>query len=117
MSTSTIDPNPVTVNDTVEPTKQDWGPPNTPETNDKLSIRVRDLNLWYGDFQALQDVNIDIRKGIITGLIGPSGCGKTTLLRCFHRINERYESVKTTGDIEILAKNIYDDDVTARQFR
>ena len=69
MSTSTIDPNPVTVNDTVEPTKQDWGPPNTPETNDKLSIRVRDLNLWYGDFQALQDVNIDIRKGIITGLI------------------------------------------------
>jgi len=117
MSTSAIDSNPATVNDTAEPIKQDWDPPNTPETNDKLSIRVRDLNLWYGDFQALQDVNIDIRKGIITGLIGPSGCGKTTLLRCFNRINERYENVKTTGDIEILDKNIYDDDVTARQLR
>ena len=117
MSTSAIDPNPAAVNDTAEPTKQDWDPPNTSETNDKLSIRVRDLNLWYGDFQALQDVNIDIRKGIITGLIGPSGCGKTTLLRCFNRINERYENVKTTGDIEILDKNIYDDDVTARQLR
>jgi phosphate transport system ATP-binding protein len=88
-----------------------------PTTNDKLSIRARDLNLWYGDFQALQDVNIDIRKGIITGLIGPSGCGKTTLLRCFNRINERYENVKTTGDIEILDKNIYDDDVATRQLR
>ena len=76
-----------------------------PTTNDKLSIRARNLNLWYGDFQALQDVTIDIRKGIITGLIGPSGCGKTTLLRCFNRINERYENVKTTGDIEILDKN------------
>ncbi|HIA64369.1 MAG TPA: phosphate ABC transporter ATP-binding protein [Planctomycetes bacterium] len=88
-----------------------------PTTNDKLSIRARDLNLWYGDFQALQDVNIDIRKGIITGLIGPSGCGKTTLLRCFNRINERYENVKTTGDIEILDKNIYDNDVATRQLR
>ena len=117
MPASTITPSPATPNPATEPTMQSWDPPSTPETNDKLSIRVRDLNLWYGDFQALQDVNIDIRKGIITGLIGPSGCGKTTLLRCFNRINERYESVKTTGDIEILDKNIYDDDVTARQLR
>ncbi|MCS5643843.1 MAG: phosphate ABC transporter ATP-binding protein [Dehalococcoidia bacterium] len=87
------------------------------QTQDKLSIRARDLNLWYGDFQALKDVNIDIRKGVITGLIGPSGCGKTTLLRCFNRINERYENVKTTGNIEILDKNIYDADVTTRQLR
>ena len=87
------------------------------QTQDKLSIRARDLNLWYGDFHALKDVNIDIRKGVITGLIGPSGCGKTTLLRCFNRINERYDSVKTTGNIEIHDKNIYDDDVTTRQLR
>lgn len=81
------------------------------------AIRTRDLSLWYGDFQALDGVSIDIRKGIITGLIGPSGCGKTTLLRCFNRINERYGNVTTTGEIEILDKNIYDEDVSTGQLR
>ena len=84
---------------------------------DELSIQTRGLNLWYGDFQALMDVSVNIKKGIITGLIGPSGCGKTTLLRCFNRINERYGNVRTTGDIEILDKNIYDSDVSVRQLR
>ncbi len=87
-----------------------------PQMND-YSIHTKDLNLWYGDFQALMDVSVNIKKGIITGLIGPSGCGKTTLLRCFNRINERYGNVTTTGDIEILDKNIYDDDVSVRQLR
>src|SRR5207253_10931948 len=59
-----------------------------------LSIKARDLNLWYGDFQALKMLNVDIREGQITSLIGPSGCGKTTLLRCFNRVNERYGYVK-----------------------
>ncbi|HCA50079.1 MAG TPA: phosphate ABC transporter ATP-binding protein [Planctomycetaceae bacterium] len=63
------------------------------------------------------NVSVNIKKGIITGLIGPSGCGKTTLLRCFNRINERYGNVTTTGDIEILDKNIYDADVSVRQLR
>ena len=66
---------------------------------DHFSIRTRDLNLWYGDFQALKNVTINIRQGMITGLIGPSGCGKTTLLRSFNRINERYGNVTTTGEI------------------
>ena len=56
------------------------------------SIATRDLNLWYGKFQALHNVNVDIKDGLITSLIGPSGCGKTTLLRCFNRVNERYAS-------------------------
>ena len=46
----------------------------------ELSIQTRDLSLWYADFQALQNVTLNVRKGLITGLIGPSGCGKTTLL-------------------------------------
>ena len=54
------------------------------------SIETRQLNLWYGDFQALINVSVKIIDGMITGLIGPSGCGKTTLLRCFNRVNERY---------------------------
>jgi len=94
----------------------EFTPLETPQVED-YSIRTRDLSLWYGDFQALMDVSVNIKKGIITGLIGPSGCGKTTLLRCFNRINERYGNVTTSGDIEILDKNIYDNDVSVRQLR
>jgi phosphate transport system ATP-binding protein len=75
-------------------------------------ITARDLNLWYGKFQALINVNVDIKEGLITSLIGPSGCGKTTLLRCFNRVNERYDYVTTSGEIRILGKNIYDPDVS-----
>src|SRR3989454_6210754 len=82
-----------------------------------LSIQTRDLNLWYGKFQALKNVTVSIRPGIITSLIGPSGCGKTTLLRCFNRINERYGNVTTRGDVIVLYKNIYDADVSITQLR
>ncbi len=81
------------------------------------SITTRNLNLWYAKFQALLDVNTDIKHGIITSLIGPSGCGKTTLLRCFNRVNERYGYVTTTGEIKLLGKNIYDSDVSLIQLR
>jgi phosphate transport system ATP-binding protein len=81
------------------------------------SIQTRNLNLWYGTFQALRNVNVDIKPGIITSLIGPSGCGKTTLLRCFNRINERYGKVTTEGQITVLGKNIYDSDVSLSALR
>ncbi len=81
------------------------------------AIETRHLNLWYGGFQALQNVNTDIRGGIITALVGPSGCGKTTLLRCFNRVNERYGYVRTTGEIRVLGKNIYDADVSLIELR
>jgi len=83
----------------------------------KNAIRTRNLNLWYGDFQALIDVSIDIKPRLITSLIGPSGCGKTTLLRCFNRINERYGNVTTTGEVTILGKNVYDPDVSLGELR
>ena len=82
-----------------------------------LAIRTRGLNLWYGSFQALIDVSIDIKDGIITSLIGPSGCGKTTLLRCFNRVNERYGNVRTSGEIRILDENIYAPDVSLVELR
>ena len=85
--------------------------------NSSYSITTRNLNLWYGKFQALININLNIKNGIITSLIGPSGCGKTTLLRCFNRINERYDYVRTTGEIKILGKNIYDPDVSLIELR
>jgi phosphate transport system ATP-binding protein len=80
-------------------------------------ITTRDVCLWYAAFQALKNVTVDIRRGLITSLIGPSGCGKTTLLRCFNRVNERYGYVRTTGEIRILEKNIYDADVSLIELR
>ena len=82
-----------------------------------MSITTRDLNLWYGKFQALKGINADIKHGKITSLIGPSGCGKTTVLRCFNRVNERYDYVTTTGEIKLLGKNIYDADVSLIELR
>lgn len=81
------------------------------------SVYTKDLNLWYGKFQALKSVNFSVKNGIITSLIGPSGCGKTTLLRCFNRINERFSYVRTAGEIKILGKNIYDSDVSLIELR
>jgi phosphate transport system ATP-binding protein len=82
-----------------------------------VSIRARDVSLWYGNFQALKNVTLEVKQGLITSLIGPSGCGKTTLLRCFNRINERYGNVTTTGEITVLGKNIYDADVSLSELR
>jgi phosphate transport system ATP-binding protein len=83
----------------------------------EFCITTRDLDLFYGKFQALKKVSIEVKRGHITSLIGPSGCGKTTLLRCFNRVNERYGYVTTTGTIEILGKNIYDPDVSLIELR
>ena len=81
------------------------------------AISTRGLDLWYGTFQALFDVDLDIADGIITALIGPSGCGKTTLLRSVNRINERLGYVRIEGSIEVHGKNVYDPDVELVQLR
>jgi phosphate transport system ATP-binding protein len=81
------------------------------------AIETQQLSLWYGDFQALKQVSISLRQGIITSLIGPSGCGKTTLLRCFNRINERYGNVRTEGEIRILGENVYAPGVSLVELR
>jgi len=87
------------------------------ENADKYAIRTRELNLWYGTFQALFDVDLAIKDGIITSLIGPSGCGKSTFLRSVNRINERLGYARIEGSIEVLDKNIYDPDVELVQVR
>src|SRR5437764_3348097 len=80
-------------------------------------ITAKNVCLWYAKFQALLSVSVNIKHGQITSLIGPSGCGKTTLLRCFNRVNERYGYVTTTGEIKILGKNIYDQDISLVELR
>ena len=81
------------------------------------AIITHELSLWYGTFQALFDVNIEIKKGRITGMIGPSGCGKSTLLRCINRINERLGYVRTEGRVEVLGHDIYAPEVELVQVR
>lgn len=83
----------------------------------KLAIQTEQLNLWYGTFQALFDVDLDIKSGIITSLIGPSGCGKSTFLRSVNRINERLGYVRIEGQIKVFDHNIYDPAVELVQVR
>jgi phosphate transport system ATP-binding protein len=82
-----------------------------------LAIRTQKLNLWYGTFQALFDIDLDIKQGIITSMIGPSGCGKSTFLRSVNRINERLGYVRITGSIDVMGENIYDPKVELLQVR
>ncbi len=82
-----------------------------------IAIETRQVNLWYGTFQALFDVDLQIPRGRITSMIGPSGCGKTTFLRSVNRINERLGYVRTTGSIEVLGYDIYAPDVELVQVR
>jgi phosphate transport system ATP-binding protein len=81
------------------------------------AIQTEKLNLWYGTFQALFDVDLNIPDGRITSLIGPSGCGKSTFLRSVNRINERLGYVRIDGSIEVFGNNIYDPEVELVQVR
>jgi len=83
----------------------------------EYAIHTSKLNLWYGTFQALFDIDLNIRKGMITSMIGPSGCGKSTFLRSVNRINERLGYVRTEGTIEVMDQNIYDPGVELVQVR
>ncbi len=69
-------------------------------------IAVKNLNLWYGSFQALIEVNTIFKEKQITAIIGPSGCGKSTLLRTFNRMNDLIDGVRTSGEIIINSSNI-----------
>lgn len=69
-------------------------------------ITTKNLNLWYGDFHALKNVNLSFHEKRITAIIGPSGCGKSTLLRVFNRMNDLVEGVKVKGDVLIDNEDI-----------
>ncbi len=80
-------------------------------------IEVRNLSAWYGSFQALKNVNLDIKKNSLTAIIGPSGCGKSTFIRCLNRLHELKEGARVEGKVYLDGKNIYDKDVDPVEVR
>jgi len=80
-------------------------------------IETKKLNLWYGEKQALIDIDMEMYPNKVTALIGPSGCGKSTLIRCFNRMNDIIPSCKTAGEVIFDGQNIYDPSVDAVTIR
>jgi phosphate transport system ATP-binding protein len=82
-------------------------------TTNRPKLKVRNLSFFYGRFQALHDINLDINERQVTAFIGPSGCGKSTLLRTFNRIYELYPGQRATGTLDLDGRNLLDraDDV------
>ncbi|MGZ4930654.1 MAG: phosphate ABC transporter ATP-binding protein PstB [Halobacteriota archaeon] len=85
--------------------------------DDNVEISVKNLNLWFGKFQALRNVDIDIPKNDVTALIGPSGCGKSTFLKTLDRMNDLVDNVRITGEVSYKGRNILDDDTDVVQLR
>lgn len=83
----------------------------------ETAILVKDLDLYYDDFQALKKVNMDIKKGQVTAFIGPSGCGKSTTLKCFNRMNDLVKNCKIEGLIKIDDMDIYQPGVNVVKLR
>jgi len=72
-------------------------------------IHIENLDLYYGDFQALKKINLNIKANEVTAFIGPSGCGKSTLLKCLNRMNDLVEGCRITGKVLLDVENIYGD--------
>src|SRR5687768_535239 len=88
-----------------------------PRPDTPVVIEVRGLEVYYGPFRAVRDVDLAIRRGEITALIGPSGCGKSTVLRCFNRMNDLIEGAKVRGRVTYHGIDLYGDDADAGEVR
>ena len=76
-------------------------------SSNNVKLSIKNLDLFYGDNQALKNINIDIKENKVTALIGPSGCGKSTFLRTLNRMNDLIENVTIKGKIEVDGEDIY----------
>lgn len=85
--------------------------------NGPVKLRAREVNLYYGSFQALRNISLDIPQNAITAIIGPSGCGKSTFLRLFNRMNDLIPNVRVEGTVELGGIDIYDDAVDVVEIR
>ena len=100
-----------------EPVGQPLDRPAVLKPAEPAVLNVRDLNLWYGQKQALTNVSLDFPLNRVTALIGPSGCGKSTLLRCLNRMNDLIAGVRIQGNVDYHGKNIFDSDVDPVEVR
>lgn len=83
----------------------------------QLHIKVENLNLWYGEKQALKNIYMNIPRNSVTALIGPSGCGKSTFIRCLNRMNDLIKNCRIEGKILIEGKDIYSSDMDVVELR
>ena len=83
----------------------------------KNILEVKDMNLWYSNFHALKNINMEIPENQITAFIGPSGCGKSTFLKSLNRMNDLVDGVKITGSINYQNQNILDEVIDVNQLR
>lgn len=81
------------------------------------TIQIKNLDLWYGDFQAIKNVSFDVEDNSVTALIGPSGCGKSTVLRCINRMNDLIDDVTIKGQVLVDGENIYRKDADVFELR
>ena len=96
---------------------QDNAPTEKEQATPEVKMSARDLNLWYGETQALYDINLDMLDREVTALIGPSGCGKSTFLRCLNRMNDLIPQVRMNGRVSLEGEDIYDSSVDVVQLR
>ncbi len=88
-----------------------------PKDMPPAKMEIRDLNFYYGEFQALNNINIDIADKKVTAFIGPSGCGKSTLLRTFNRMYDLYPGMRAEGNINLDGSNILDKNIDVNLLR
>jgi phosphate transport system ATP-binding protein len=86
-------------------------------TPEQVALDINNLNLFYGDKQALNNISMSIPKGQVTAFIGPSGCGKSTLLRCINRMNDLVDNCHISGEINLHGSNIYNKHVDVADLR
>jgi phosphate transport system ATP-binding protein len=87
------------------------------EQETRYVLKTEELNIFYGTFHAVRDVNLMIERNKITSMIGPSGCGKSTVLRCFNRMNDLIPIARVEGQVLLNGRNIYADEVDPVQVR
>ena len=100
--------------ETSEETREEW---TNYEFAGEPKLSVENLDVYYGDDHALQDVSLDIPSESVTALIGPSGCGKSTFLRSLNRMNDRIKTARVEGSVELDGQEIYQDDVNLVELR
>jgi len=88
-----------------------------PPLSGDFAMETKDLDVFYGNFQAVKDVNLHFPRNRITALIGPSGCGKSTVLRCFNRMNDLIASARVEGRVLYRGQNIYEENVDPVEVR